>query len=280
MRKYTNKDILHKKCKNGVEYLEFKKLNDYGVKNAIFLRHGGVSEGIYSSLNLRLSSEDKISNLEENMHRVCEALNINNNMICKAYQAHTDNVIYINKDNMNEYNYLLKNDTKADAYIVNESNIYTMITTADCVPIIIFDTKHKVLANIHSGWKGTLKQIYLKTIYKLQRDFGSNPDDLIVCLGPAIAKCCFTSKDIAFKEMFTDVWSNSEDYIYEDKDKTFHIDLKYLIITDIVKAGVKKENIINANICTKCHNDDFYSYRCTVQRSEEDYGTFATIVGM
>lgn len=280
MGKYTNKNILHKKCENQVEYLEFKSLNDYGVKNAVFLRHGGVSKGIYSSLNLRLSSSDTSQNLEENMRRVCEVINIHKENICKANQAHTDNIVHITKENMSEFNYLQKNETKADAYIVNEKNIYTMVTTADCVPIIIYDTKHNVLANIHSGWKGTLKKISLKVIHKLEEDFKAKAQDLIVCLGPAISKCCFTSKDVAFKELFTDIWPNWEDYIREDADNTFHIDLKYLIISDMLKAGVKEENITNADICTKCNNDDFYSYRCTVKRGEEDYGTFATIVGM
>lgn len=266
--------------KIGVEYLEFKALTKLGVKNAVFLRHTGVSDGIYSSLNLRLSSKDSIKNLDKNMKLVCEALGINNNVICKASQAHTDNIIHINKDNMDEYNYLMKNETQADAYIVNEKNIYTMITTADCVPIIVYDKRNKVLVNIHSGWKGTLKQISLKAIYMLKEEFKSDPADLVVCLGPAIAKCCFTSKDKAFKEMFTDIWPNEKEYIREDVDKTYHIDLKYLIISDMLNAGVKEENITNANICTKCNNDDFYSYRCTVQRGEEDYGTFATIVGM
>lgn len=280
MGKYTSSEVWHKKAANGIEYLEFKCLNELGVKNAIFLRHGGVSRGIYASLNLRLASSDTRENLMENMNRVSEVLGVSDNLICKASQAHTDRVIHITKDNMASYSYLAKNTEQADAYLVNEHKIYTMITTADCVPIIMYDTKNKVLVNIHSGWKGTLKQIYLKALDKLETEFGTSAKDIVVCLGPAISKCCFTTHDAAFKEMFVDMWPQENKYIYDDQDGTIHIDLKYAISYDLEKRGVLKENIHNADICTKCNNDDFYSYRCTTQRKEEDYATFATIVGI
>ncbi len=280
MGKYTNSEILHKKGANGIEYLEFKCLNELGVKNAVFLRHGGVSDGVYASLNLRLASHDTKENLMENMNRVCDALNISSDTLCKASQAHTDRVIRVTSKNMKEYSYKVQNSEQADAYLVNESGIYTMITTADCVPIIMYDTKNKVVVNIHSGWKGTLKQIYLKALDKLENEFGTSAKDVVVCLGPAISKCCFTTRDIAFKEMFENMWPQSEQYIYEDQDGTIHIDLKYVIIYDLQKRGVQGINIHSADICTKCNNDDFYSYRCTTMRKEEDYATFATIVGI
>lgn len=280
MEKYTNNEILHKKAANGIEYLEFKCLNELGVKNAIFLRHGGVSGGVYSSLNLRLASRDIKENLMENMKRVSEVLGVRSGIICKASQAHTDRVIHITKDNMDSYSYLTQNAEQADAYLVNEPKVYTMVTTADCVPIIMYDTKNKIVVNIHSGWKGTLKQISLKALDKLETEFGTSAKDIVVCLGPSISKCCFTTRDIAFKEMFVDMWPQENKYIYEDRGGTIHIDLKYVITSDFEKRGVLKENIHNADICTKCNNDDFYSYRCTTQRKEEDYATFATIVGI
>lgn len=280
MSEFTNNDILHIKCENGIEYLQFKKLNEYPeLVHGIFLRHGGVSAGLYDSLNTRLAGHDIQSNVFENYNRICNCLNFDENKLCKGKQAHTDNVYHITDDIVNEYNIRSLNDTEIDGYITSESNIFTVITTADCIPVIIYDPVRKVTANVHSGWKGTIKQIYLKAINKMINEFNCKVQDLIVCLGPSIGKCCFSSKEESFKEQFIKVWPEQDKYIYYDEDK-FHIDLKYLLKNDLINIGVKKENIIDANICTKCNNKDFYSYRVTTQKGEEDYGTFGTVMGI
>lgn len=280
MSNYTNNEILHVKCENGIEYLQFKKLNEYPeLVHGVFLRHGGVSTGLYNSLNTRLAGKDTLSNVFENYNRICNSLNIDENKLCKAKQAHTDNVEYITQNIINEFNIHSLNYKEIDGYITNEENIFTVVTTADCIPVIIYDPIRKVVANVHSGWKGTTKQIYLKAINKMLNEFNCKVQDLIVCLGPSIGKCCFTSKEESFKENFIKVWPEQEKYIFYDKDK-FHIDLKYLIKRDLESIGVKKENICDANICTKCNNNDFYSYRVTTQKGEADYGTFGTVVGI
>lgn len=280
MKDFNNENILHVKAENGIEYLQFKKLNEYGITNAIFLRHGGISEGIYSSLNLRLSSKDNIQNVYYNIAKICEVLNVNESNICKAYQNHTNNVIYINSENMEQFYYMKQNTTQADAYITNEKGIVTMITTADCVPLIIYDPDNNVIANVHSGWKGTLKQVYIKVLNKMVKEFNTKLQNVIICMGPAIGKCCFTSKEKSFKNKFTEIWKNEKDYIEKDSDDTYHIDLKYVIKQDVLAQGVLPRNIYDAPICTKCNSADFYSYRRTTCNKEEDYATFGTFVGI
>ena len=113
-----------------------------------------------------------------------------------------------------------------DGYITKEKNIATLITTADCNPIIIYDTKKNIIANVHSGWAGTIKKISLKAVKLLQEKFNSNLEDLIVCIGPSIRKCCFSSEDQNFKKKFTDIWNFEEKYMYyEENMKRFHVDL-------------------------------------------------------
>lgn len=278
--KFETKDIKH--IKNGdVEYLQFKILNKYSdkLKHAITLRHGGVSNNEYESLNFRNSGGDLKENVNQNLEIICNTLDITSYDVVKAKQAHTDNILILNTDNKEKY--LFKNyiDEEYDGYIVTEKNIASLITTADCNPVIIYDPIKNIAANIHSGWKGTVQQIYLKAINILHYNFNSNYDDLIVCVGPSIGKCCFDSEEEKFKENFINVWENEKDYLsYEENSKRFHIDLPYLIKNDCMKIGIKEENIVLSNICTMCNSEDFFSYRSNTKAGKKDYGTGATIV--
>ncbi|MBR5227829.1 MAG: peptidoglycan editing factor PgeF [Clostridia bacterium] len=281
MNKYTNNEIEHIILENGIEYLQFKKLKKYNDKliHATFLRHGGESAGIYNSLNLRLASKDE--NVLKNFKKIAEVLDVDEKNICKARQTHTANVLTIDSTNKEEFSIFSNNSLEADAYLMRDKDIYSIITTADCIPIIMYDKEQNIAVNIHSGWKGTIQKIYMKALEKLIINYNSKPDNIIVCLGPSIGKCCFTSKEDTFKQKFIDIWPYEEDYIYYEEDcETFHIDMKKKIIEDLIIGGIKEENISNAEICTKCNNTDFYSYRVTTQNKEEDYATFGTVVGL
>lgn len=268
----------------GVSYLEFKILDPYKdyIRHGITLRYGGVSPSPYDSLNFRLGGKDSKENVMENVKRICDRLHIPKEQLYKARQAHTDHVLVIHSKNKEKYAYGVFNEELADGYIVKEKGIATMVTTADCNPIILYDPVTQVVANIHSGWKGTIKQIYLKAIELLKQEFSVQPENLIVCIGPSIRKCCFSSEEESFKEKFTQVFENPEKYITYEKEnqKRFHIDLIYVITQDLLNVGVKRENIAVADICTRCHHDEFFSYRYALQNHEKDYGLMATIVGL
>lgn len=277
---FSNEQVTHVK-KDKVEYVTFKALEKYRDKItvAVTLRHGGVSEGVFNSLNFRMTGTDKKENVTQNLNIICDKLNINPNEVYKARQEHTDNILYLTKQNKEEYNFQNVNNEPIDGYITG-SGITTLVTTADCNAIIIYDTKNNKVANVHSGWKGTTKSIYIKAIEKMKELFGTNPQDLIICVSPSVLKCCFSSEDENFKKIFTDIWPYENEYITYEKDnsKRFHIDLPYVITKNLVDAGVKEENIHFANICTCCNDKHFYSYRSKTQKGEEDYGCMATIV--
>lgn len=277
---FSNEQVTH--VKNGkVEYLTFKALEKYNDKitAAVTLRHGGVSNGVFESLNFRMAGKDKKENVLQNLNTICDKLNLNSDEVYKARQDHTDNILYLTEQNKEEYNFKNINDKPIDGYITG-SGITTLVTTADCNAIIIYDTKNNKVANVHSGWKGTTKRIYIKAIEKMQSLFGTNTKDLIICVSPSVLKCCFSSEDENFKKIFTDVWPYEDKYITYEKEnsKRFHIDLSYVITKDLINMGVKEENIHFANICTCCNDKHFYSYRSKTQKGEEDYGCMATIV--
>ena len=276
MGKYEDDIIVHIKD-NDLEYIQFKILNKYNVKNCITLKHGGVSKGEYESLNFRTLGKDKIENVLENLNRVKKSVGFSN--VYKGTQAHTDRVIILDESNKNEYSFEKQNKEEVDGYITNTKNIATLITTADCNPIIIYDPKNNVVANVHAGWKGVINKIYINAINLMKEEFNSNVKDLIVCIGPSIRKCCFTSQEESFKEKFTQVFNYEDEYLSYDKDNiTFHIDLITILKHELKYVGVEDRNIYVADICTRCNTDDFYSYRKAVQQKQEDYATMATIV--
>lgn len=277
---FSNEQVTH--VKNGkVEYLTFKALDRYKDKLivAVTLRRGGVSKDVFDSLNFRMAGSDKKENVLENLNIICNKLNLNSNEVYKARQDHTDNILYLTDENKEEYNFKNVNKEPADGYITG-NGITTLVTTADCNALVIYDTKNNKVANVHSGWKGTTKRIYIRAIEKMKKLFGTNPKDLIVCVSPSVLKCCFSSEDDNFKKIFTNIWPHEEKYITYEKDnrKRFHIDLPYVITKDLIDLGVKKENIHFAGICTCCNDKHFYSYRSKTQKGEQDYGCMATIV--
>ena len=277
---FTSDDILHVKHGN-LEYLKFKALEKYSdkINHIITLRHGGFSNFPFDTLNFRTAGKDKFENVTKNLELVCKEIGISKDNVYKGKQSHTDNILIINQLNKEKYNFFNLSNEEIDAYVCNKPNIATLVTTADCNPIIIYDFENNIYANIHSGWKGTIKQIYLKAARLMHEMFNSSYSNMIVCVGPSIKKCCFSSEDENFKKQFTDVWQDEKEYIYYEKDlKRFHIDLGFVIKKDLMSLGIKKENIIIPDICTKCNCDSFFSYRDATQNGYEDYGTMATIV--
>ncbi|MHC6179537.1 peptidoglycan editing factor PgeF [Clostridium sp. JNZ X4-2] len=144
-----------------------------------------------------------------------------------------------------------------DGIITNKPYTAVGVFNADCVPVLIYDEKEKVIAAVHSGWKGTLACIVSKSIEKLKRDFKSKPENLQVCVGPHIHSCCYE-----VGEELIDKFKNSSFYRGKDISEGINLDLKKCILYQLQEKGVKEKNINYLDICTAC-NDEFqlYSYR-------------------
>lgn len=191
-------------------------------------------------------------------------------------QAHTSNILILDNKNKEEYKFKNFNEDEYDGYITNTVGIGTLVTVADCNCIVIYDPVNNVVANVHSGWKGTVAKIYENAINLMQKKYNSKMEDIIVCFGPSIRKCCFSSKENSFKERFTSIWKNESEYISYKEDR-FFIDLVYVITRDLLELGIKEENIIDSKICTMCNSNDFFSNRANKKRNSDEFGTFALV---
>lgn len=145
----------------------------------------------------------------------------------------------------------------ADAYITSERNLPIAIRTADCVPLFLFDFKKKAIGLAHAGWKGTYKEIALKTVNRMKEVFGSNPENIQAVLGPAIQPCCYQVGQ-EFLQYFPEDVLKREGKLYANVTKNNY--------RQLLKAGLKKEHIANTWICTSC-SSQYFSFRRDGEKS-------------
>lgn len=130
---------------------------------------------------------------------------------------------------------------------------------ADCESILLYDPVKKVIGNIHAGWRGTLNKIVSKSIHIFVNDYDSNPEDIIACISPSLNKCCSE-----FSQYESDLFKTNFSYAFEfieEKNNKYYIDTNGINMNELINAGLKKENIVDSLICTKCNKDKYHSYR-------------------
>lgn len=147
-----------------------------------------------------------------------------------------------------------------DALITNVKEVPLLILTADCVPVVIIDSKNKAIGAVHAGWRGTYDRIVKKTIEEMIKNYNTNPEDLVCVIGPSIGPCCYeVSKDLV--EKFNTNLANHEGKFDIIKNNKYYLDLWKINELTLKDCKVKEENIINLQICTNCNHEKFYSYR-------------------
>ena len=163
--------------------------------------------------------------------------------------------IHSNIVNILDDNYI--NKTKGDALITNKKNTPLVIKTADCIPILIYDKKNKVVALVHSGWKGTLNNIVIDTLNKMIEIYHSKKEDISVYLYPSIRKCHF-EVEIDVYNQFKDKIKNIDKYTTK-KEIKYYIDLQQIVIDNLKQNDIKE--IYDSKICTYCNHNIYHSYR-------------------
>lgn len=274
----SNENIIHVKTEKN-EYVQFKKLLEYED-----LAH---AYSLGTNLNFRTStikkeelSKEDYKKAIESYKLLCDSIECDYINLVKTNQEHTDCVKKVNeKVNVNEPDFNLKKYYSTDGLITNKKDIILSTTNADCILILFFDPVKKVIANVHSGWKGTLQRISTKTVEKMIKEFECNPKDIICCICPSIRKCHFeVEKDVKemFEKEFKDL-QNLNEFIEEKvPNKKWNIDTVLINQIILEKQGLKKENIIDSKICSVCHSDLIHSYRV----EKQGYGLNTVLIGL
>ena len=271
----SNESVIHIK-KGNQEFLQFRRLLKY--ENIITHCYSlGIEKNYrtYKANKMQLPEKEFLKNTN-NYKTLCEANNLNYINIIKAGQAHTDNVkIALKKINSNSPDFDGWENT--DGLITNKENIILATTNADCILLLFFDPIKKVIANAHSGWKGTLKEISVKTVKKMVEEFGCNPKDIIVCIAPSIRKCHFeVSEDVyeLFYNQFKKLRS-IESFITEKNGK-WYIDTVKINKIILKQVGILEENIEDSEICSVCNKNIVHSYRA----EGENYGLATCLISL
>ena len=258
MKDLSNENVIHIK-KDELEYIQFKKLLEYNIKHCFTLKPLDFAGNA--------SYEEKKEEVEKGFKLLSEEFKFDVKDICRPKQTHTDRVEKI--EDGDEGIYIQKFDN-VDGFVTDKKNKVLMLGFADCTPLLFYDTVKNVIGNTHSGWKGTLQSIAVKTVKKMQEEYNSKPEDIICCIGPHIRKCHF-EVDEDVKELFDNKFKNLECINsvieYNTENDKYYIDTAKINKQILLNIGLKEENIIDSNICTVCNSDICHSYRAEKEHS-------------
>ena len=293
MKDLSNKNVIHIKGE-AIEYLQFRKLLEY--KDVIYHAYAlGLDVGFKTTtVNQKSASPERIELARESYKKLCSSMESDDAHIVQANQNHTDIVKTVQrKVNVDKPDFSLTEEGIEDGLITNKKNLALATTNADCILLLFFDPVKRVIANTHSGWRGTLQRISVKTVQKMIKEFGSNPQDIICCICPSIRKCHFqVDKDVKdmFEKEFDDLANikfidiekeNREkgiqltDFIEEKVENTkWNIDTVLINKILLQQEGLKPENIIDSGICSVCHSDKIHSYRI----EKKNYNTETAVI--
>lgn len=258
---------MNREEKDGVTYMTFDLLKGKNVKHGFSTRVGGVSEGVFGTLNLGFNRGDSDENVRENFKRISTALDMSYEKMCLSMQTHTTNVIVVDeKDAGNGITHPLPYKD-VDGLVTNVKNLPLVTFYADCVPLYFYDPVNEVIAMAHSGWRGTVGKIGKITLETMNKNFGSKAADTICCIAPSICKNCYeVSGDVA-NEFIKAFGKENESKLLRksifnpfDEDK-YMLDLWEACKLVFQEAGVPDNHIEITDYCTRCNPDLFYSHR-------------------
>ena len=250
--------------KDDLIYIRFPKFDSSKGVTAVFsTRMGGISTGQYSSMNMSTTNGDDFNSVKRNYEIICEAVNINPKNLVLSKQTHTDNIRTVTEEDCGKGIFSERDYDNVDGLITNVSGIALVTQYADCTPLLFYDPIKKVIANVHSGWRGTVKQIGAKAVNRMVSEFGCQKENIIAAIGPCIGKCCYEVDDPVYNE-FKKISDLDIDKIFLSKGNgKYMLDLWEANCQILINAGIKAENIDVADLCTHCHSEYFHSHRAT-----------------
>ncbi len=247
-----------------VPLLSYPLLTETGiVKHCFTTRMGGVSKGIFSSMNLSFTRGDEKEDVMENYKRLAEALDVSLENFVFTDQTHTTNVLQVTEKDAGKGILRERDYQDVDGLITNVKGLVLSTFFADCVPLYFVDPVHEAIGMSHSGWRGTVRRMGKATIEAMEQAFGTKPSDLICAIGPSICQDCYeVSEDVAeeFKSAFP---GYEREILLEKGNGKYQLDLWKANEIVLEEAGVEREHIAVTNLCTCCNPNLLFSHRAS-----------------
>lgn len=247
-------------------YLTFPILEEIaGVRHLFSTRFGGVSEGIYRSMNLSYTRGDKKEAVDENFRRIAAVLSCSVEDIVCSDQTHTTNLRVAGRRDGGKGITGPKDYRDVDGLLTDEPGVYLATFYADCVPLYFVDKKRRAIALAHSGWRGTVARMGQCVVEKMREVYGTDPADLVAVVGPSICQECYeVGEDVA--EAFTEAFcrqGQAEELLLKKGGGKYQLDLWRANELVLTEAGISPENIQVTDLCT-CHNSRYlFSHRAS-----------------
>ena len=251
--------------RKGVSFLEFPALSETGVVvHAFSTRLGGVSEGIFSSMNLSFTRGDEEAHVRENYRRLAAAVGFSCEDLVCSDQTHTTNVRVVTEADRGKGFTRPKDYTDVDGMVTNVPGLVLATFYADCVPLYLVDPVHRAIGLSHSGWRGTVGKIGKHTVEVMREQYGTRPEDLVAAIGPSICQDCYeVSGDVieAFQKAFDRrYW---EELFYRKSDGKYQLNLWRANELVFREAGLSQEQIVTTDVCTCCNPALLFSHRAS-----------------
>jgi YfiH family protein len=227
------------------------------VAHGVFARSPGESEGPFAGLNISLAAGDDPSRVAANRGRVARCLGAAG--LTFARQVHGSEVAVVDGRPPDP-------PPAADALVTGHPGAFLMIAVADCQPILMYDPQRRVAAAVHSGWRGSIRDIAGRTVAVMRERFGSRPEDIRAGIGPSLGPCC--AEFVNYREEIpAELWRYRHDRVL--------FDFWAMTRDQLVRAGVPPGQIETAGLCTRCRTDLFFSHR-----GEQRTGRFPAVIGI
>lgn len=268
---------------NNVKYLTFPSFDEIPfLYHAFSTREGGVSKGIFESMNLSFGRGDDEANVIKNFENLCNAIGIKTNSLVFSSQTHTSNILSVTEKDCGKGIFSPKTWNDIDGLLTATPFVSLVTHYADCVPLFFADKKRRVVGTAHAGWKGTVLGIAKEMVNKMKSEYMSDPKDIFVGIGPSIGACCFEvdSKTADEFSILPSEITNGNIIMRKDKSDPavikYDINLQEINRQILISSNIPYENIEMADICTKCNHEWLISHRAT----DGKRGGMAAIIGI
>ena len=254
------------KEKHGTVYVQYPAFEKFPqIIHGFSTRIGGVSQGIYASMNLSFQRGDKEDAVSENYRRIADAIGFDLKKTVCSQQTHTTNIRLVKEEDGGKGILTPQDYHDIDGLITDIPGMTLATSFADCVPLFFVDPVRQGIGLAHSGWRGTAGRMGAHMVRAMEKAFGSRPQDLYAAIGPSICQECYeVSEDVAevFQEEFSQ-YRKDRNLLYPGREKKYQLNLWRANEIILRESGIPKEHISFSGICTCCNPDFLFSHRAS-----------------
>ncbi|MGA7372749.1 MAG: peptidoglycan editing factor PgeF [Methyloceanibacter sp.] len=233
-----------------------------GIRHGFFTRQGGVSKGMYGSLNCGLGSRDDAESVRQNRALVAETLGVPAGRLLTLYQIHSARAVIVDKPWNGEA-------AEADALVTRTPGLAIGALTADCAPILLCDPQARVIAAAHAGWRGALSGIAEATMAAME-ELGAKRERVVAVIGPSISQRAYEVGSDYVDRFLAEEPASETFFMTDESSGEPHFDLSGYVAERLSRAGVG--SVSDLGLCTYCDETRLFSYRRSQHHGEEDYG--------